>query len=139
MCARNVAVALNGDIELHAIHAFADPLHMRAKEIDQLSPDLFKGNSPTVFSAANSLKTWSDSGRYGRHTRIGKDIPRPTFWVDISSIQRPASPIPNDSSLYGVQNCDFQARGGPLFLLALRPWRRERPIRSAAELLVQRE
>jgi hypothetical protein len=48
--ARNVAVALDGDVEFTDPRV-PDPLHMRAKEIRQLSPDLFKGLDATVYSS----------------------------------------------------------------------------------------
>ncbi len=54
---RNVAVALKGDVEFNDPRV-PDPLHMRAEEIRQLSPDLFKGINATV----SSSKTPADPG-----------------------------------------------------------------------------
>ena len=47
---RNVAVAMDGSMEFRDPRV-PDPLIMRAKEIHQLSPDLFKGKDATLFSS----------------------------------------------------------------------------------------
>jgi hypothetical protein len=47
---RNVAVAIKADVEFRDPR-IPDPLHMRAQEIRQLSPDLFEGTKAEVFSS----------------------------------------------------------------------------------------
>ena len=47
---RNVAVAMKGDLEFHQT-GVPDPIHLRADELDQLSPTLFKAQKGEFFSS----------------------------------------------------------------------------------------
>lgn len=47
---RNVAIALNADLEFHQ-PGLPDPIHLKAQELQQLSPDVFKGMRAEVFTS----------------------------------------------------------------------------------------
>jgi hypothetical protein len=112
---RNVAVALHADIEFRQ-PGLTDPVHVRADELDQLSPELFQGLKAEVYSS----RLPSDPGLkiYVANTTIeSKQIPRRSIFGVPFTDPRTGQPETEQQRLIRSRNVFLEVDNVPIFYL----------------------